>query len=50
MIEPRLTQAPDGVGIERIVQVEPANLRADMFGKADDVEGGLGCDNHGTSS
>ncbi len=50
MIEPCLADTPDRAGIERLVQIEPADLRADMFGQRDDVEGGFGCDSHGTSS
>ena len=38
------------LGVERIAQVEPADFRADVLATADDVESGLGCDNHGTSS
>jgi hypothetical protein len=30
MIEPRLIDPPDGAGIERLAQIEPADFRADM--------------------
>ena len=50
VIEPCSMELLDCARVERIAQVEPADFRADVLRKTDDVEGSLGCDNHGTSS
>jgi tripartite-type tricarboxylate transporter receptor subunit TctC len=50
MVEPCSAQALDSVVIEHFMQVEPADLGADVLGQKNDVKSGSNGNVHGTSS